>query len=170
MDFIIKAMQLSVGKYIIVPQSKDQAPSRAAVFLDLKNMFNLVKQDKLLEVIHCRYPELSALTNLLYDDAGTAHIQWDDGTWKSLLMEEGVNQGYPLSSIFTAIVLHDPPLDKSLHQRAEQQILAGNYHNDGDGDITHLLVYIDEDSTAVPLEDLLFFFHEFNRLTEPLGA
>jgi len=36
MDFIIKAMQLSVKKYIIIPQSKDQAPSRAAVFLDLK--------------------------------------------------------------------------------------------------------------------------------------
>ena len=74
MDFIIMAMQLSIEKYIIIPQSKDQAPSRAAVFLNLKNMFNLVSRDKLLEVIHCKYPELSVLTNLLYRDAGTVHF------------------------------------------------------------------------------------------------
>ena len=68
MDFTIKAMQLYVEKYIIVPQSKDQVPSIAAVFLDLKNMSNLVSRDKQLEVIHCKYPELPALTNLLYSD------------------------------------------------------------------------------------------------------
>ena len=42
MDFAIKAMQLSVEKFIMLPQAAKKAPKCAAVFLDLKNMFNLV--------------------------------------------------------------------------------------------------------------------------------
>ena len=81
MDFVIKSMQLATGKYIKLPQARGRAPTRAAVFLDLKNMFNLVSHDKLLEIIKHRYPELHPLTSLLYQKAGTAHFRWDDGSW-----------------------------------------------------------------------------------------
>ena len=66
MDFDIKSMQLATEKYIKLPHSWGRTPTRAAVFLDLKNMFNLVSRDKLLKIIRCRYPELYPLTSLLY--------------------------------------------------------------------------------------------------------
>ena len=56
MDFVIKSMQLATEKYIKLPQARGRAPTRAAVFLDLKNMFNLVSRDKLLKIIQHRYP------------------------------------------------------------------------------------------------------------------
>ena len=74
MDFIINAMQLSAKKYIILPQLRHHAPSRAAVFLDLKDVFNLVSWNKLLDFIHCKYLALYPLTNLLYGDTGTIHF------------------------------------------------------------------------------------------------
>jgi hypothetical protein len=42
MDFIIKSMQLSIEHHIITPQSNNTLPTRSALFMDLKNMFNLV--------------------------------------------------------------------------------------------------------------------------------
>ena len=42
MDFIIKATQLGIERYIQKPQLRNDAPTRAAVYLDLKNMFNSV--------------------------------------------------------------------------------------------------------------------------------
>ena len=79
MDFIIKSMQLSVEKYTR-PQFKHHTLSRAAVLLDLKNIFNLVSQEKLLEVIHCKYLELYPLIYLLYGETSTVHFRWANGT------------------------------------------------------------------------------------------
>jgi hypothetical protein len=40
-NFIINTMQLEVEKYITLPQSKDTLHSRAGVFFDLTNQFNM---------------------------------------------------------------------------------------------------------------------------------
>ncbi len=116
MDFVIKLMQLAIEKYIQQPQSQLCAPSRAPVFLNLKNMFNPVSHGKLLEIIQHRYPGLYPFTCLLYKLSGTVHFKLDDRMWRNLAMDEGFNQGCPLSSIFAAIVLNKIlfPLDNSL--------------------------------------------------------
>jgi len=44
MDFIIKIVQLGVEKYTTNPYQQSHLPTRAAVFLDLKNIFNNISQ------------------------------------------------------------------------------------------------------------------------------
>ena len=58
MDFIIKSTQLSIERYIEKPQLRGEAPTRAAVYLDLKNMFNSVSREQILHIIQSSYPEL----------------------------------------------------------------------------------------------------------------
>ena len=47
MDFVMKASQLSVKKYITSQQKQGEAPSRCFVSLDLKNMFNELSHEKI---------------------------------------------------------------------------------------------------------------------------
>ena len=42
----------------------------AAVFLDLKNMFNNISREELMNVIAQDYPELHAIAHLLYHSPG----------------------------------------------------------------------------------------------------
>jgi hypothetical protein len=51
MDFIIKSMQLSIEKFIDTPQQQQLTPSRAAIFVDLSNMFNSVSRAELFDII-----------------------------------------------------------------------------------------------------------------------
>jgi hypothetical protein len=41
-DFVVKAMQLAIEKYINNPQQSGKLPTRAAIFFDLTNQFNSV--------------------------------------------------------------------------------------------------------------------------------
>ena len=89
MDFIIKTVQLGIEKHISVPQSRNDLPSRAAVFLDLKNMFNNISCEELMNIITEDYPELLAIINLLYHDPGvsTTAGRMEPGgrhTWRSV--------------------------------------------------------------------------------------
>ena len=104
-DFVVKAMQLSIKKYIENPQQHNALPSRAAVFFDLTNQFNSVSREEFINVIATSFPELLPLTTLFYNNATTVHHKWNDGTWRTLLMKEGVNQGCPLSPLFAAFVV-----------------------------------------------------------------
>ena len=105
MDFIVKTVQLGIEKHISLPQSRNELPTRAAVFLDLKNMFNNISREELMNIIAADYPELLAIANLLYHDPGGIHYRWEDGSWRKTHMQEGVNQGCPLSSLFATLVL-----------------------------------------------------------------
>jgi hypothetical protein len=87
-----------VEKYIFLPKSKGILPTRTAVFFDLTNQFNSISCEALFKVITNSYPEILHLTTLFYKQAGTVHHKWAHGTWRTLLMEEGVSQGCPLSS------------------------------------------------------------------------
>ncbi|KAL7529537.1 hypothetical protein ACHAXR_009934, partial [Thalassiosira sp. AJA248-18] len=172
MDFIIKSMQLSIEKFIQLPQQRqldsDQpsVPTRAAVFIDLTNMFNSVSREELLDVIRVHYPELIPLARMLYSAPGTVHHRWEDGTWRTIDMIEGVNQGCPLSALFAAFVLDRVlrPLDLMLKERAAARLSAGDLGDDGYGSVTHLFGYVDDVSSDVPLVDLKFFHQSFGRL------
>ena len=105
-NFIITTMQLQIVKYITTPQSKDKLPSHAAVFFYLTNQFNSVSRQAFFNVIAKSFPEILTLTTLFYKHAGTVHHKWADCTWQTLLMEEGVSQGCPLSHIFASLVVN----------------------------------------------------------------
>ena len=73
MDFIIKSIQLSIEKFITQPQEQQplQLPTRAAFFADIKNMFNCVSREALIDTIQKSFPELLPLAHLLYGRPGT---------------------------------------------------------------------------------------------------
>ena len=171
-NFIINSMQLQVEKYITHPQSLGNNPTRATVFFDLTNQFNSVSRQAFFDVIATSFPEILPLTSLFYNDAGTVHHKWADGSWRTLLMEEGVSQGCPLSPIFASLVVARllQPLDDLLKSRASARLLAGHAGDDDNGSITHLLGYVDDVSACVPLEDLQFLCDNFATIGAPLGC
>jgi hypothetical protein len=155
-NLIINTMQPQVEKYISLPQLTGCIPTRAAVFFDLTNQFNSISRKAFFNVVAKSFPKMLSLITLFYKHAGTDHHKWADGTWRTLLMEEGVSQGCPLSSIFASLVIANllQPLDIELCKRATTHHLNGDPGNDGFGGITHLLGYIDDISACIPLADL----------------
>ena len=113
MEFVIKASQLTVKKQITLPVMAGHAPLCCFVSLDLKNMFNEISQDQIFEVVEAKFPKILPLTKLHYTNPGQVFFKMANGAWHTQLMEEGVNQGCPLSSTIAAIVLHEvlAPLD-----------------------------------------------------------
>jgi hypothetical protein len=113
-------MQLSIKKIIDLPQRTNKLPTSAAVFFDLTNQFNSVSRKEFFNVIKTSFPELIPLTKLFYHKANTVHHKWDDGTWCTLLMKEGVSQGCPLSPLFASFVVARllEPIDSLLRERA----------------------------------------------------
>ena len=80
MDFIIKTVQLGIEKHISGPRIRNELPTRAVVFLDLKNMFNNISREELMNIIGQDYLELLTIANLLYHDPGVIHYRKEDGT------------------------------------------------------------------------------------------
>jgi hypothetical protein len=113
-------MQLSIEQFIDRPQRSQKLPTRAAIFFNLTNQFNSISREDFFNVISTSFPELLPLTTLFYENAGTVHYKWNDGSWCTLLMKEGVSQGYPLSPLFTSFVITRllKPINKLLRQRA----------------------------------------------------
>ena len=128
MDFIVKTIQLQVDRFISQPQAAGHSPSRCLVSLDLRNMFNEVSRDEIRHIIQLYFPELLPLVSMLYNDPGEVWIRLADGSWATISMEEGTNQGCPLSSTLAALVLHSilEPITKLLHQRAADRLAAGD--------------------------------------------
>jgi hypothetical protein len=172
MDFIIKAMQLSIEHNIINRQQENKLPTRAALFMDLTNMFNQVSREELFDIIQTDFPELIPITNLIYDTPASVHYKWKTHKWNIISMKEGVNQGCPLSSTFAALVLNRvlQPLDKLLKQRAQDRVRAGNLGDDGHGGITHLFAWVDDISATIPHEDIRFFLDNLHTLGKPRGC
>ncbi len=140
-NLIINTLQLQVKKYISLPQSTGRIPARAAVLFDLTNQFISVSHEAFFNVIAKSFPEMLPLTTLFYEHAGTIHHKRANGTWRTLLMEEGASQGCSLSPIFASLVITNPlqPLDIELRKRATTCLLKGNPGDDCFGGITHLL-------------------------------
>jgi hypothetical protein len=172
MDFIIKSMQLSIKKIIIARQQRNDLPSRAAIFVDLTNMFNAVSRKKLFDIINKDFPELSGLKHLLYIVSGDVFFKWSQVSWKLLQMKEGINQGCPPSPIFATLVLHRilKPLDEQLQQRAAACLASGIPGDNGFGSLAHLFAYMDDVSSTVALEDAQFFCENIDKLGTPRGS
>eukprot|EP00956_Cyclotella_meneghiniana_P015018 scaffold22773_cov35-Cyclotella_meneghiniana.AAC.1 len=171
MDFIVKTIQLQVDRFITQPQAAGRSPSRCLISLDLRNMFNEVSRDEILHIVHTFFPELLPLVTMLYNDAGDVWIRLEDGTWATIAMEEGTNQGCPLSSTLAALVLHSilAPITQLLHQRAAERLAAGDPGDDGLGGVSNPLAYVDDKNSCVYLPDVLFFLEEFQRRAPFLG-
>ena len=172
MDFAIKQTQLQVDRYIQQAQARGEVPTRVGVFLDLRNMFNLVSREKLLSVIADKFPELLPLAETFYADKGKVNLKYADGTWHRIMMEEGFNQGCPLSAIFAAIVLNEvlSELDRLLTERAEERLRLGDKGDDGYGSRTHLSGYVDDVGAVVPVVDVKFFLETFDKLAQRFGC
>jgi hypothetical protein len=87
-------------------------------------------------------------------------------------MEEGSHQGCPLSSLFAALVLEEilAPLESLLKERANERLLKGDPGDDGYGSITHFFSFVDDNTTLVPLQDLLFCCEHMQQLADPRGG
>jgi hypothetical protein len=79
-NLIINTMQFQVNKYISTPMFNNLPSTWDAVFFDLTNMFNSVSHHKFSQVIEKSFPEIIPVTTLFYNQAGTAHHKWADGT------------------------------------------------------------------------------------------
>ncbi len=112
------------------------------------------------------------LTTLFYKHAGTVHHKWANGTWRTLLMEEGISQGCPLSPIFASLVIANllQPLDIELRKRATTRLLNGDPGDNGFGGISHLLGYVVDVSACIPLADLQFLCDQFATIGASLGC
>ena len=109
MDFVIKASQLAVEKYITKPQQSGRAPSRCYISLDLKNMFNEISRDKILQVIQAKFLEMLPLVSLLYSDPGTVFFRMADGTWNTQSMAEGIGVGEERDDAVIDLAIVDSP-------------------------------------------------------------
>ena len=158
-NFVVKAMQLSIEKFINYPQHSNKLSTHAAIFFDLTNQFNSVSRKEFFNVIETSFPKLLPLTKLFYHDkANTVHHKWDDRTWRTLLMKEGVSQGCPLSPLFALFVVARllEPIDSLLRKQAAARLDSGDPGDDGFGGISRLLGYVDDISSCVYLPDLPF--------------
>jgi hypothetical protein len=138
---------------------------------NLTNQFNSVSCEAFFNVTKS-FPEMLPFTTLFYEYAGTAHPKWANGTWCTLLMEESVSLGCPLSPIFESLVVTTllQPLDIELCKRATTRLLNGDPGNDGFGGITHILGYVDNVSVCIPLTDSQFLCDQFAIIGTPLGC
>ena len=69
-NIIIKTVQLAVDKYIIKKENNGELPTRALVWLDIKNMFNVVSRGRLREIIAESFPTVEPFADLIYNGKG----------------------------------------------------------------------------------------------------
>jgi hypothetical protein len=138
----------------------------------LTNQFNSISRKEFFNVISTSFPELLPLTMLFYENAGTVHHKWDNGSWHTLLMKEGVSQGCPLSPLFASFVVARllEPIGKLLRQRASDRLASSDPGDDGFGGISHLLGYVDDISSCVYLHNLPFLCNTLKTLGASLGC
>ena len=131
-----------------------------AVFFDLTNQISSVSRELYFKVIVDSFPKILPLITIFYEQVGTVHHKWADGTWHTLLLEEGIRQGCPLSPMFALLVVANllQPLDIKfkLRERAATRRHNSDPGDDVFGGITHLLGYVDDVSACIPLTDLQF--------------
>jgi hypothetical protein len=134
-------------------------------------MFNEISREDILDIIAADFPELLPLATMLYNECGDVWLKLDTNEWYTISMEEGANQGCPLSSTFAALVLHTviAPIATALHQRAAARLASGDQGDDGLGGISDPMAYVDDKNICIYLPDVAFFFTEFCRRAPSKG-
>ena len=109
-------------------------------------MFNEISRDKIFQVIQAHYPGLMPFVDMLYSEPGSVFYKIADGNWYSHLMEEGVNQGCPLSATLAALVLNEilAPLTAKLKARAHIRYCQNIGYDDEFGGESHPMGHIDD--------------------------
>ena len=152
-----------------MPQSNNSLPTRALVSLDIKNVFNSISREKLLQLIHKRYPSLSPFAEALYAEPGYSIVKRSDGTWTIIPVTEGFSPFWP---IFAAIVLNEilTELQELLNNLALQRLELGLKGDDNKGTLGFILAYVDNCNGMVALQDMEPLLDKFKELSEPLGG
>ncbi|MGH7955178.1 MAG: reverse transcriptase domain-containing protein, partial [Gloeomargaritales cyanobacterium] len=174
MDFVYLTTSALVDKYISRSETtmQNDSPTRALVQLDLKNMFNSVSRVKARQLIGQHFRHLLPLFDLMYKLPPKVWYQLPEGTWDHFLQIEGFPQGCPLSPFFSALVLHCilEELDRELRQRASERLTSKDLGDDGLGGVTDIFAFLDDTSSVVPYDDLLYMFQRFVELGTSLGC
>jgi hypothetical protein len=174
-DFVVKAMQLTIEKYIDNPQQSGHLPTRTAIVFDLTNQFNSVSCKEFKKCHRHLLSRTPTISYTFYDQPNTVHYKWNDGSWRwqRLLMEEGTSQGCPLSPLFASFVVARllKPIDGLLRKRAANCLANGDTGDDGQGGISHLLSFVNDISSCIYLPDLhLLYVHKSPPAVPPLDA
>jgi hypothetical protein len=87
-------------------------------------------------------------------------------------MEEGTSQGCPLSPLFASFVVARllEPIDKLLRERAGACLATGDKGDDGQGGISHLLSFVDDNSSCVYLPDFDLFCEQVRSRGASIGC
>ncbi len=117
-NFVVKATQLAIEKYIDHSQQSGCLPTCTDIFFDLTNQCNSVACKEFKNIIATSFQELLPLVTLFYDQPNTVHYKWNDGSWGQLLMEEGTSQRCLLFPLFASSVSAQllKPFDILLHK------------------------------------------------------
>ena len=171
-DMVTTSVRLAVEKYITTPELQGLIPSRCLISLDIRNMFNAISREKLLQLVDRDFPELSAFAYSLYSEYGHTVVRRDDGTWERIEVQEGFSQGCPASPVFAAIVLNHilKKIDQALTLAAFKRCGENRRLDDDQGGRPLLFTYVDDGNMIIPLEDVPEFLRLFKLWGEPLGC
>jgi hypothetical protein len=165
-------MHLSIECHIILRQQNLELSTLAAVFINLTNMFNLVSWEELFNIINTNFPKLTPLTTLIYKTLADVHFKWNTSHWKSIAMNKGVNQGYPLSSMFATLVMNRvlEPINKSLRAQANNRLQNGGPGDNGYSGISHLFAWVNNLSSTIPHANIKFFLDQLKKIGSKRGC
>ncbi|KAL7546779.1 hypothetical protein ACHAWF_010126, partial [Thalassiosira exigua] len=171
-NFVIKVAQLAAERYIELPELCGDCPSRGIMHFDFENMFNDMSREEAMDILREEYPELVVVCSLLYGDGTSAYYNWEDSTWRSISIWEGLNQeDCPLSGSLAALVMGRimRPVDELLRARAAVWLADRDPANDGHNGITHFMGWVDDTTAAILLEDIRFCCSKIREFSRPRG-
>ena len=85
-----------------ITNTHKDGPDFVILKADLKNAFNLVSRQRLLEIIIEEFPEVARWAHWCYGGAEGTNLWFNNWTLDSL---EGVQQGDPLGPLFFSVVI-----------------------------------------------------------------
>ncbi len=110
------------------------------VYGDLIIMITSISRQELFNVLQLHFPELLPLAHLLYDQANQVTYRWEDNTWHTIDIVEGLSQGCLLSGVFSSLVINRVlrSMDNLLKQQDQDRLLKGNTDDDNHGLVTNI--------------------------------
>ena len=172
LDFVAHTMQSQVQRYLTLPPTSSNPPTRVILLLDLINMFNTISMVKARDLIHLHFPHLLPLFDQLYYQPSKCWYREPSGARKFFLRQEGSSQGCPFAAFLACLVLHEvlSPIYSALTKRAATRRANSDNGDDGLGSHALMMAYIDDCTISLHYDDLSFFIDEFNRIGIPLGC
>jgi hypothetical protein len=121
---------------------------------DFTNAFNEVSRQKILDIVHEKYPELYPYVKMC--SAKSSHLWWDG---HRMMPEWGIQRGYPLGPFLFCLVIH-PVLTE-----VAKQVVAEFPDLTEEGVFRLFIFYLDDDYVVAKHAVLI----RLGELTEPHG-